>query len=66
MFSVDHQQSTLYIAYLFAYSIEVNRAINNKSDPGQLAQLEHPPERQKVAGSIPHQGTYLDCGFDVW
>lgn len=28
--SVAHQQGTLYTAYSFAYSLEVNRAINNK------------------------------------
>ena len=26
--------------------------------------LEHRPVHQKAAGSIPSQGTYLDCRFD--
>ena len=28
--------------------------------------MEHHPIHQKVAGLIPHQGTYLGCGFDPW
>ena len=28
--------------------------------------LECRPVHQKVAGLIPGQGTYLDCGFDPW
>ena len=30
-----------------------------------LGWLEHHPIHQKVAGSIPGQGTYLGCGFDL-
>ena len=31
---------------------------------GWLSWLEHHPVHQKVAGSIPGQGTYPGCGFD--
>lgn len=32
--------------------------------PGQVAQLAHHPEHQKVAGLIPRQGTYAGFGFN--
>ena len=31
---------------------------------GWLSWLEHCSIHQKVVGSIPSQGTYLDCGFN--
>ena len=31
---------------------------------GWLSYLQHHPVRQKVAGLIPNQGTYLGCGFN--
>ena len=33
---------------------------------GWLSRLDHHPVHQKVAGSIPGQGTDLGCGFNPW
>ena len=32
---------------------------------GWLSWLERRPVHQRIAGSIPRQGTYLGCGFDL-
>ena len=66
--TIGPQNDSLVNKLWFTYTVEYYTAIKSKEAAlASVAQLaEHDPANQKVAGSIPGQGTCLGCEFGPW
>ena len=65
-FSLSPPLSKKWINKFFLKNYIVYICIKDQALTGVAQLVEHHPTKQKVASSIPGQGTCLECGFGLW